>query len=231
MLLGLSPIVYQLAQLRAAEPRAGIVDPAILTAARHARQIMKLTQQPEARPRVWWSSRALGAVLAARPPSPAWGTTVTEMTANGLYDWLTDWGPELGWSRCSNLPQLQGAANGGGVGVICAKRLQPGLPGHIPVVAPEADVHRAPRVMGTIVVPLQTQAGATNYAYFTDPSWQRPARRFRGSGFWYHSSTRSAPPIAAAVCTAAVHPVLCTASPHSASGSRRFLLHTTYPAT
>jgi hypothetical protein len=138
-------------------------------------------------PRVWWSSRALGAVLAARPPPPAWGTTVSEMTANALYDWLTDWGPELGWSRCSDLSDLQAAANGGGVGVICAKRVEPNLPGHITVVAPETDLHRATRTSGSITVPLQSQAGASNYTYFTDPWWQRLASRFRGIGFWRHS--------------------------------------------
>ena len=137
-------------------------------------------------PRVWWNDRALASVLAGRRPPVQWGTTVSELTANELFDWLNRWGTDLGWTRCTDLDVLQDKANWGGVGVICAQRLPITLSGHITVVVPESDTHRAVRTAGLVSAPLQSQAGATNFEYFCDAWWQRLATRFRAYGYWYH---------------------------------------------
>lgn len=117
-------------------------------------------------PRVWWTGAALTRLAAGQALDVAPGDTVREMRADDLFRWLLDFGPMFGWQRVSDATALQSAANGGGVGIVCADREAEGRPGHITIVVPETETHRAVRdASGNVDQPLQSQAGATNHRY------------------------------------------------------------------
>lgn len=82
------------------------------------------------------------------------------------------------------LDELQAAANGGGVGLICAQRRDLAWPGHICAVVPETAEHRAQRRDEVVSSPLQSQAGASNAHYRTAVWWSRDY--FREVGTWVH---------------------------------------------
>lgn len=48
-------------------------------------------------PRVWWTGRALTELARGRPATPALGSTIHELNANALCDWLEEFGPQFGW--------------------------------------------------------------------------------------------------------------------------------------
>lgn len=113
-------------------------------------------------PRVWWMPAAIKKLQNGADVEVGYGTTVREMNANSLHDWLNDWGGEFGWKRTVDLDELQSQANDGAVAVICGRRKDLSRSGHITVVAPEHDGHKAHRVAGKVQLPLQSQAGMTN---------------------------------------------------------------------
>jgi hypothetical protein len=135
-------------------------------------------------PRVWWRPRSIAELMQGHSVSPLYGTTVAEINANGLFDWLTEFGPDFGWKRTFSLDELQGAANDGGVALICAKRKDLNRSGHITAVVPESDTHRATRSGGAVTVPLQSQAGVKNYSYKPLKWWTN--EKFRSYGFFTH---------------------------------------------
>jgi hypothetical protein len=119
-------------------------------------------------PRTWWTDDALAQIARGRTPAVTYGGTIREMRADDLHDWLTKHGQDFGWRRVDDPAALQDAANAGGLGVICADRAAPGKAGHITLVVPETSTHRAVRSPdGRVTLPLQTQAGATNFRYGT----------------------------------------------------------------
>jgi hypothetical protein len=136
-------------------------------------------------PRVWWMSKALIDISRGLDPGVVYGKTVSELTANALFDWLSEWGDEFGWQRCATVNELQDAANRGSLGVICAQRKQLSTSGHIVVVLPETPAHPADR-RGPALLPLQSQAGANNKQYFTNQWWIDRGFQFRAVGFWTH---------------------------------------------
>jgi len=138
-------------------------------------------------PRVWWTGPALVAIGQGQVPAVAYGDTVREMRADDLFAWLSEWGVAFGWRRVFDASALQAAANAGGVGVVCADRAAPGLPGHVTVVVPEDDGHRALRdADGNVTQPLQSQAGAVNRRYGSAGASWWASDDFRDRGFWVH---------------------------------------------
>ena len=138
-------------------------------------------------PRVWWTDKALAAIVGGSVPPVVYDQTVREMRADDLHQWLIDYGDQFGWRRVFDLTALQTAANGGGVGVICADREAAGLPGHITIVVPEDAGHQARRdADGNVTQPLQTQAGGKNYRYGSaGPNWWLGGE-FRSHVFFVH---------------------------------------------
>lgn len=138
-------------------------------------------------PRTWWTDDALAQIARGRTPAVTYGGTIREMRADDLHAWLIEHGPVFGWRRVSDPAALQDAANAGGIGVICADRAEPGKAGHITLVVPETSMHRAVRgADGRVTLPLQTQAGATNFRYGTVGSawWEDP--KYRSSVMFVH---------------------------------------------
>ena len=132
-------------------------------------------------PRVWWNGPALQRLAVGETPVVKYGTTVRELNANSLFDWLTAFGPSFGWQRIFDPAELQRAANEGAVCIACAQRVQLDQSGHIVAVVPETDDHRA---LGNaqVTTPLQSQAGWINFRYGTPRGWVDP--NFRDRGFW-----------------------------------------------
>lgn len=139
-------------------------------------------------PRVWWTSSAIAKLKAGKPVSPIIGQTVLEIRANGLFDWLREYGATFGWRRVfNNLNELQNAANDGHVVAILAQHKVPNLSGHIGMVAPETSAHNAVRTGSVVVRPLQSQAGRTNRSYWTPPTWWVNSK-YKDFGFWINSA-------------------------------------------
>lgn len=139
-------------------------------------------------PRVWWSAPALLKWQQGQRVAPLIGDTLREMRANDLFRWLRDFGPAFGWRQTGTLDKLQLAANQGALGLIVARRKEDGRSGHIVLVVPETDSQRARRDgAGSVVAPLQSQAGASNFRYGTGQAgwWNRET--FAESAFWIHA--------------------------------------------
>jgi hypothetical protein len=136
-------------------------------------------------PRVWWTGKALERLARGEQVAAAYDTTVVELTANRLYEWLSDFGPEFGWTRTFDLTELQRRVNDGAVGIICAQRKDLNRPGHIAAVVPETAHQKAVRnATGVVTIPLQSQAGVSCYQYGCKAWWA--ADKYRAFGYWVH---------------------------------------------
>lgn len=138
-------------------------------------------------PRVWWTQKALLDLTQGHSVTVSYGGTVTELNANSLHDWLVQFGADFGWQRTFSYDDAQAAANQGRVVVVCAKRVTTNSPGHICVIAPETEQHIAQRKGGggSISVPLQSQAGSSNYRYRVTNLWWT-SDQFQSFGIWIH---------------------------------------------
>ncbi|KIO51752.1 hypothetical protein [Flavobacterium hibernum] len=118
-------------------------------------------------PTVWWTPEALKKILEGQEVEAIFEETVDRIYSSAIHDWFLEWGASFGWKRMFTVDDIQNEVNNnGGIGIICAKRKQKGLSGHIVPVVPETDVNKAYRENGIVVYPLQSQAGKLNYNYF-----------------------------------------------------------------
>ncbi|AYN03797.1 hypothetical protein [Flavobacterium sp. 140616W15] len=120
-------------------------------------------------PTVWWTGESLKKVLQGQEVEAVFGQTVDRIYSSAIHDWFLEWGASFGWERMHTVDEIQNKVNtNGGIGIICAKRRQKGLSGHIVPVVPETDLHKAYRENGIVVYPLQSQAGKENHNYFSE---------------------------------------------------------------
>ncbi|PIF34206.1 hypothetical protein CLU81_4843 [Flavobacterium sp. 9] len=120
-------------------------------------------------PTVWWTDESLEKVLQGQEVEPIFEQTVDRIYSSAIHDWFLEWGVSFGWQRIFTVDELQNKVNAnGGIGIICAKRKEKGLSGHIVPVVPETDLHKAYRENDIVVYPLQSQAGKLNYNYFSE---------------------------------------------------------------
>ncbi len=119
-------------------------------------------------PTVWWTDEALEKIKQGQEVEAVFEKTVERIYSSGIHDWLGQWGSHFGWEKIDSVDALQNKVNAnGGVGIICAKRKEKGLSGHIVPVVPETNSHTAHRENGKVLYPLQSQAGKLNYNYFS----------------------------------------------------------------
>jgi hypothetical protein len=139
-------------------------------------------------PRVWWTADAIERLARGEPVEPRLESTIVEQRANDLFRWLRAFGPRFGWRQTGTLTKLQTEANIGAIGLIVARRVDDNRSGHITAVLPETDDVRAKRdASGEVIAPLQSQAGARNFARGTGPlNWWKQAT-FADSAFWIHA--------------------------------------------
>ena len=115
-------------------------------------------------PRVWWTTAAISRMKQGDEVAAAYGQSVTELNANMLYQWFLTWGRDFGW-RSVSANEAQEQANEGKCVIGVAARVNKSMSGHIVAVAPEGENGSATRVAGMVTVPLQSQAGRTNFRY------------------------------------------------------------------
>lgn len=138
-------------------------------------------------PRVFWKSEALARVLAGAAVPVVYGQTVGELNANALFDWLTQFGPRLGWRRSFSFDEAQAAANEGEVVVLAAQQVDLNQPGHIVIVLPETPAAPARRnPLGVVVRPVTSEAGAHNVKRAAPASAWWTASKFRQWALWRH---------------------------------------------
>jgi hypothetical protein len=138
-------------------------------------------------PRVWWTRKALDRIAAGENVAIKYGETVAEVNANLLYEWLREFGPQFGWRSVDSAKELQQAANAGKIAVICARRQKRSKSGHIAVVVPEsAPLCVAQREGAHVRLPLQSQAGATNFCFSCGKNEWWAGAQFDAYGFWIH---------------------------------------------
>jgi hypothetical protein len=137
-------------------------------------------------PRVWWTQKSIIELSKGNEVSVLYGDTVTELNANSLHNWLSDFGADFEWMRIFSVDEAQLAANNGKVVVVCAKRVTTNRPGHICAIVSETDSFKAKRKSdGSISAPLQSQAGSNNYKYKAVNQWWTSSR-FQSFGIWVH---------------------------------------------
>lgn len=139
-------------------------------------------------PRVWWTPGAIERLARGEVVAPRLDNTISEQRANDLFRWLRDFGLRFGWRQTGTLTKLQTEVNQGAVGLIVARRIEDGRPGHVVAVVPETEEHRAKRdSAGAVIAPLQSQAGSNNFCYGTGRLnwWQ--GEQFAESAFWLHA--------------------------------------------
>ncbi|TPG45207.1 hypothetical protein [Flavobacterium pectinovorum] len=120
-------------------------------------------------PTVWWTDESLEKILNGQEVEVVFEQTVDRIYSSAIHDWFLEWGASFGWERMFTADEIQNKVNAnGGIGMICAKRREKGLSGHIVPVVPETDLHKAYRENGKVVYPLQSQAGKLNYNYFSE---------------------------------------------------------------
>ncbi len=139
-------------------------------------------------PRVWWNGKAISLLTQGQAVEVKYADTVYELNANALHDWLLEWGNDFGWKRVRDVDTFQNLINeNGGIGLICAKRTDSSKSGHISAVVPETSQIKATRLNGKIAYPLQSQAGANNFKYFSieQRSWWTRSK-FASFVFFYH---------------------------------------------
>lgn len=137
-------------------------------------------------PRVWWTSKAISTILSGEVVTPVYDKTLQELNANSLHNWLAEFANDFGWRRTFDLNDLQESANNGAVCLISARRIDLNRSGHICAVAPETNEHKAIRKNGQVVVPLQTNAGASNFRYGAKNTWWLAKDKFSSFSFWVH---------------------------------------------
>ena len=139
-------------------------------------------------PRVWWSQTALIDLAQGKTVQPLCGKTIDELRANDLFLWLRDFGLNFGWRQTGTLTKLQTEVNQGALGLIEARRVDNGKPGHIVAVVPETNTQKAKRdSTGEVIAPLQSQAGSTNFRYGTGKLEWWKGTQFAESAFWLHA--------------------------------------------
>jgi hypothetical protein len=139
-------------------------------------------------PRVWWTGDAIERLARGENVEPKLGATIDEQRANDLFRWLRAFGPRFGWRQTGTLTKLQTETNIGAIGLIVARRVEDGRPGHITIVIPETGDFTARRdSSGDVIAPLQSQAGATNFSRGTGAlNWWKK-ETFGDSAFWIHA--------------------------------------------
>lgn len=120
-------------------------------------------------PTVWWTEEALEKIKQGEEVVAIFEQTVERIYSSAIHDWFPKWGAAFGWERMFTPDEIQNKVNtNGGIGIICAKRREKGLSGHIVPVVPETNENKAYRENGVVLYPLQSQAGKLNYNYFSE---------------------------------------------------------------
>ena len=143
-------------------------------------------------PRLRWTDKAIVALQKGNEVPLIFEDTIRPFYSNYIYDWFEQSSGVFGWEKIYDVDTLQTKVNeNGGVGIVCAKRFILNKSGHVVVVVPETETHKAHRVGGKVIYPLQSQAGMNNYNYFSEirGAWwdnKDPEKGYSSAIFYYH---------------------------------------------
>lgn len=131
--------------------------------------------------------------------------TVEEMTANQIFDWMNEWGIQIGWRKLSNSTQAQQEANRGKIVVIVGANENRALSGHISVVVSKRGLNEEEPTNqsinhetdnSTISGLSQTQAGDENHLHLepeeTGSDWWIDSTMTPGE-FWVYEGEINSP--------------------------------------
>lgn len=143
-------------------------------------------------PRVWWTEAAWrqiegGAEIVSHEEfkrlkkegksvedvvAPIYAETLLELNANSLNHWMRTYGSDFGWQEETDMDEAQKVANSGRPVVLLAANKVASNSGHISIILSESNDHQAKRdAAGSVVIPLQSQAGRTNFKYGFKGQW------------------------------------------------------------
>jgi hypothetical protein len=122
-------------------------------------------------PRVWWSEAEILKIRQNLDERIEYERNVFELNCNSLYRWFEVYGTDMGWQRVETIQSLQYLVNEGTIGIIVARNVDNGRPGHIAVVVPEYSNFIAERNGPEVISPLQSQAGLDKCRLFTNYNW------------------------------------------------------------
>lgn len=152
-------------------------------------------------PRLWWYEKYEAKMIEAIEKGEAYsekveyGKTVQEMNANALTAWMPRIGQKYyGWEQASDMKAAQQAANDGYLVIILAANKVSSKSGHVNVILPETEQHKAVEEDG-VYKPLQSQAGASNHKYKAIKPWWNNANHKDGAA-WIAKGQLDSPLIA-----------------------------------
>lgn len=124
-------------------------------------------------PRVWWNYDSELKLISGMTVAPMYNKTVIELSANGLFRWLSGvHSAHFGWRRVFSFTEAQSAADIGMPVVICARKKSESSPGHIAIIAPESNAVKPVRdSKNEVVLPVLSQAGAKNEELGVASAW------------------------------------------------------------
>src|SRR5690606_22967984 len=115
---------------------------------------------------------ALGDDVPDNVVAPFEPSTVHQLSANALAQWMVDYGESFGWELVATAEQGQQLANEGNLVIILAQNTTENEdfaegyePGHVSVIIAEGGQHAAARDGDELQSPLQSQAGADNFTF------------------------------------------------------------------
>lgn len=119
-------------------------------------------------PRVFWTDKA----IKDENFEVQYGKTVSELSANSLYDWFKESSNLFGWSEVNSIAHAQELANEGRCVIAVSANKNRKHSGHIVAIVPETDVVKATKDSnGMASIPVQSQAGAVNHARYVKKWW------------------------------------------------------------
>lgn len=149
-------------------------------------------------PRVWWQPAIEKDILNGKRKAEdidltRYNTTfIKEMLANELNNWIRTHGKSFGWVQAGSMKSAQEAANSGHIVIILAANKTTN--GHVSVIAPESEQHHSITDSDGTTIPLQSQAGRTNFKYGSNksnPRWWEDKNHQDGAAWIYMGQPQS----------------------------------------
>lgn len=156
-------------------------------------------------PRLWWTSETAEKIkngeLKEDEITVKYGEGVTEeMSANKLNDWMRSYGKDFGWVQAASMKTAQEAANDGNIVIILASNKNAAKSGHVNVILAETEQHKSLEHTDGTTLPLQSQAGGTNFKYdtytqattgATNPKWWENSSHKDGAAWIFMGQIKS----------------------------------------
>ena len=140
-------------------------------------------------PRVWWTSAYEKEFVKAADKgltydkAVKYADTVREMNANSLTKWMAHIGKKyFGWEKAADMKTAQAAADSGQLVIILAANKVSTRSGHVNVILPQTEQRKA-KTENNEFLPLQSQAGGSNFKHKAHYAWWKDANHKDGAAW------------------------------------------------